>query len=383
MFSHLASPVSPTGAERSLALLARGLAARGHAVRVVTPGRWALEDELQAAGVPTRRIAARVCWLAYHEPRAWPTALARWGRFALPDPGARRLRRDLRAAPADLAYVNCLPHLRAARAACAAGLPVVWHVREILPGGLRRRWFTQRLAAWSRSIVAVSEAVGAWIRDEGLHGRVEVIHNGVEQRPDPAPDPVAARRSLGIPEDGCVVGLFGQLRPHKGAGAFVEAAAAALPRQRALRFVIAGSGPQGFRERIARQIRERGLADRVHLLSAQPSSAGLCAAADVVALASLTPDPLPRTVLEAMAWGLPVVAFRSGGAPEMVQHEETGLLVPCGDVAALAAAFVRLGGDPALRRRLGRGGLRRMRERFTLDRHLDRMEELFLRVARG
>jgi len=378
--SHMASQTAPTGAERSLALLACGLRRRGHRVGVVAPGRWALEASLRASDVALEIIPSRACWMTYYEPRPWPVALLKWARCAWPRGSTGRVRRFLESWKPDVVHVNCLPHLVGAAAAADSGRPVVWHLREILPAGRRRRWLAGRVRRDATLVVAVSEAVGRWVRDEGLGPRLRVVPNGVDLSSAPR-DGAAARRALGIPDDGVLVGLFGQLLPHKGALEFVEAARRALATQPTLRFVLAGGGPEAFRRRVESAIAATGQVQRFHLLEPRPSGEPLIAATDVVCLATITPDPLPRAVMEAMAASKPVAAFASGGTVEMVRPGETGLLVPPGDVEALGRAFVRLAGDPGLRREMGRSGVQRAREQFSMERHLDRMEALFRSVA--
>lgn len=85
---------------------------------------------------------------------------------------------------------------------------------------------------------------------------------------------------------------------------------------------------------------------------------------DIMCVPSTTPDPLPRSVMEAMGRGLPVVATRSGGIPEMIVDGESGFLVD--DVEALAGALIRLAGDPALRARIGEFARQRCLDMFTL-----------------
>ncbi len=374
MLSHVASPEVPTGAERSLALLARGLHGRGHEVCVVAPGPWVLEAELAESGVETATVPTRACWLAYWEPRPWPVAGLKWLRCVAPDPGGPVLERRLAAWRPDVVHVICLPHLTGARRAASLGLPLVWHLREILPPGRRRRWWAGHLARLPRRIVAVSGAVAAWLTEEGLEGRVDVVHNGVAPT-SPAADRGEARRALELPDDGrCLVGLLGQLQPHKGAIELVRAGRLALRETDALRFLIAGGGPEDYRARLEREIESGAHADRFHRLPPRPDPATLLAACDVIALTTLTPDPFPRAVLEAMAAARPVVAFRSGGTPEMVEHDRQGLLAEGGDLASLAAHLARLAGDPALRESLGSAGRRRAEAEFSLDRHVERME---------
>ncbi|MCU0290726.1 MAG: glycosyltransferase family 4 protein [Thermoanaerobaculaceae bacterium] len=380
--SHLASTGAPTGAERSLAELAVGLAGRGHRVLVVAPGPWVMEDELRAGGVDVACVPSRSCWLTYWEDRPWPVAAAKWVRHAWPQVATRRLTALLATWRPDVVHVNCLPHLRGAAAARRSGRPWLWHLREILPPGPRRRFFARRLAASGARLVAVSRAVAAWLEDEGLRAQVTVVHNGTEMPASP-PDAAAARAALGVPPEGTCVGFVGQLLPHKGTLAFVRAAARAMAEAPGLRALLAGAGAATFRREIEVEIAGSGLPDRFVLLPPRPSGRDPLAASDLVAVPTLTPDPLPRTVMEAMALGRPVVAFPTGGIPEMVDAPHTGLLVPTGDEGRLAAAFADLARDPARRAAMGGAARERCRAHFSLDRHLDRMEELVSLVHTG
>jgi glycosyltransferase involved in cell wall biosynthesis len=378
--SHLASPTAPTGAERSLALLAGGLADRGHRVAVTAPGPWALGAELERAGIGVVSIPIRACWLAQFGPQPLWRQMARALRYAVPDAGGRRLRAWLAATSPDLVHVNCLPHVRGAAAARSCGLPLVWHVREILPPGVRRHWFAGRLRREATIIVAVSEAVASWLRVEGLGDRVKVIHNGVDLPAAPAA-PEAVRDGLGLPPEAVVVGHFGQLVAHKGARDFVRAAHLAAASNQALHFLIAGHGPRSFVDGLLRETAAGPGSGRIHVVPPQDDIWDLMAAVDVVAVTTVWPDPLPRVVMEAMAAGRPVVAYDGGGVPEMVVDGETGRLCRSGDIDGLRRALVDLAGDEALRDRLGGAGRNRAREVFSVKRHLDRMESVFQSVA--
>jgi glycosyltransferase involved in cell wall biosynthesis len=219
------------------------------------------------------------------------------------------------------------------------------------------------------------------VRDEGLGDRLDVVPNGVTP-PAAPPQRRAARAALGLEETGVVIGLFGQLVPHKGALEFIAAADRAASSDRDLRCVLAGAGPAAFSKECEKAIVRARHADRIRLLPPQPTGDELIAASDVVCLATTTPDPFPRAVLEAMAAGRPVAAFDSGGTSEMVTNGETGMLVPTGDIEALAGAFRRLAGDSALRNAMGSAAAARVRERFSLERHVARMEALLVRASR-
>lgn len=377
LLSHLASAAAPTGAERCLAEIAVGLAGNGHAVAVVAPGPWALERALRGVGVHVETVPVRPCWLTYWEARPWPVVAAKWLRYAWPQVATGRLRRFLAEWRPDAVHVNCLPNLRGADAARRSGRGWQWQVHEILPSGARRRWWARRIAASGARVVAVSEAVAGWLREEGLGQRVTVVHNGVAI-PEPAPDRGAARVALGLPVDGVLAGFVGQLAPHKGARLFVEAAMRAMHRVPGLGAVLAGGGHPADRSRLERAVAATGMVSRFHLLPPQPRGEEVIAACDLVCVPTLTPDPLPRVVMEAMAAGRPVVGSAAGGIPEMVDDGLTGLLVPPGDREAFTAALQRLASGAERCAAMGSEARRQCQERFSLDRHLDRMEALLL-----
>ena len=380
LLAHLASVDAPTGAERSLALLARGLGARGHEVAVAAPGPWSMGADLEAAGIEVATIPVRPCWLVQYGPQPVWRQTVRAARYALPDHGFGDLRSWLGALRPEVVHVNCLPNLRGAAAARSLGLPVVWHIREILPPGRRRRWFVGRLRSNATKIIAVSEAVAGWLREEGLRERVEVVHNGVDPPPQ-LPDRTTAREEFGLEAEGTVIGLFSQLVEHKGPLDFVRAAHHVVATEPNLQFLIAGSGRPAFVERVRSEIASGPAAERIRLVPPQDEIWSLLATVDIVALTTRWPDPLPRVVMEAMAAGIPAVAYRGGGVDEMVVDGETGLLCEAGDVEGLVAAWLRLSRNARLRRRFGDAGSRRACDRFSLSRHIDCMEAVLEGLA--
>src|SRR5439155_20906267 len=148
----------------------------------------------------------------------------------------------------------------------------------------------------------------------------------------------AARAVLGVADDAFTVAVLGRLASWKGQDVLVEAVAR-LPGAVAL---IAGDAWRGD-ERRARELAERaaalGAGDRVRLLGFRDDVDVVLGASDVVAVPSTAPDPLPNSALEAAAAGCCVVASAHGGLPEILRDGETGVLVPPGDAAALAAAL--------------------------------------------
>jgi glycosyltransferase involved in cell wall biosynthesis len=383
MLSHMASPAAPTGAERSLGLLATGLSAHGHTVAVVVPGPWALAPRLVSAGVTVTTIRHRCCWLASWESDPWPLVAARWLRCLRPSSAPGRIADFLTSFGADVVHVNCLPHLAGAEAACRLGRPRVWHLREIVPPGPRRRFLVRRLRRFGGTLVAVSNAVASWLAEEGLADRTMVVRNGIDASAATL-DRFTARQALDLPAEGVVVVFLGQLIPHKGISTLLDAFAGAAPRMGELRLVLAGDAPPGALADLARRVARHGARDRIRLLGPQSAPEPLLAACDIAVVPSLSPDPLPRAVLEAMAAGRPVVASAAGGIGEMVEDGVTGLLTAPGDAGALADALVELAGDETLRLRMGTLGQARVREQLTISAHVERMEELLhAEIQRG
>jgi glycosyltransferase involved in cell wall biosynthesis len=276
-------------------------------------------------------------------------------------------------------------------AARLAGVPVVihtvhgWSFNDTQSKVVRAAFVRlERLAArWSHRLVVVSSRN----RDTGLaHGigapeLYRTVHSGIsiDQFRRPRGVRNAMRASLGYGEHDVVVGCVGNLKPQKGPLDFVEAAAAALRLNRRLRFVVVGDGP--LREDVERRVEELGLREHFRLLGWRRDVGDLLQALDVFLLTSRF-EGLPRSVLQAMAAGVPVVATEVDGTPEVVRHEETGLLIPPGAPDAAAAAVARLAHDPGLAERLRGQAAQELSEAFDIDRMVHDLERLYLEVAR-
>lgn len=224
----------------------------------------------------------------------------------------------------------------------------------------------------------VVTSVSAWLRDETRRFfcsecPIEVIPNAVDTvrfRPDPSARGEFAR-------DGeFVVSHVSNMRPVKRLLDVVEAFAGAFPAG-AARLLLAGDGPD--RGAAERRAAERGVADRVSFLGEIDAVERVYAASDAFLLMSES-ESFGLSALEASSSGVPVVATRVGGVPEVVADGTTGLLVPGADVAAAAAALRQLAADPAERAALGAAGRRAAVERFGEDAILARYIEVYERA---
>jgi glycosyltransferase involved in cell wall biosynthesis len=196
-------------------------------------------------------------------------------------------------------------------------------------------------------------------------GRTVVIRNAVDVATSPR-----ARHEAATPR----LIAVGRLKPPKDCLTLVRALAALPPGS--FEALIVGEGPD--REVLEAETRRLGLAERVRLTGERRDVPELLATSDVFVLSSAS-EGLPVSVLEAMAAELPVVASAVGGMAELVVDGETGLLVPPGTPAELAAALGRLIADRNLRRRLGAGGRARAEALFDLRAFRSAHVELYRR----
>lgn len=129
--------------------------------------------------------------------------------------------------------------------------------------------------------------------------------------------------------------------------------------------------------------RELGVADRLYTPGFRDDVATVYGAADLIAVPSTLPDPLPGAAIEAAAAGCAVIASGHGGLPEIIRDGETGRLVAPGDPAALAEAAAQLLDDPSVRERLGWHAARDVRGRFASARHTEKIAALYATVLGG
>ena len=259
------------------------------------------------------------------------------------------------------------------------GIPMISTLHTI---GRPRHWTSAdlrfRTEAWALRrfadrVVAVSE----WARREYLEllrlppDRVVTIHNGVDiDRFRVQPSVRAeARTELGISQEAPLAITVAVLRPPKGIDDMLGALSGAIRRIPDLHYLIVGDGPA--RRDLERSVTERALEDRVTFAGNRSDVPRMLAAADLFVLPSHS-EALPTAVAEAMASGLPVVATRVGGIPEMVD-DNTGILVEPGDEQGLATAIGDVLTDVERRRSLGRHGAQTAADHFAVRRQASRL----------
>jgi len=338
--------------------LLKGIRDRGWSASVGLPGDGELWAQVRGLGFD----AAPVSCGAYSLGRK---NLSDMRRFLAETPRLAREIRDLaeRNQP-DLIYING-PRLLPAAARAGLKCPVLFHA-HIGVSQFLARWAAGRsLRRLNVRMVAVCRAVAATWRPFVSKERIEVVYNGVE-----GPASVRTPIRASAPRIGCI----GRIAPEKGQLEFLAAAAQIHARLPDAQFVICGaplfSDPAGAA--YARQVRESATGLPVDFPGWVPDVFSVMDKLDLLLVPSVWEEPNPRVILEAFAAGVPVIAFRTGGIPEIVKHGYNGFL--CDDPASMARLAVELwNGDPARVDAVSRAARESWELHYTLPRWQEQM----------
>ncbi len=362
------------GAERSLLLLVEHLDRerwRAHVAGAEGP----LLADVRRLGVATHATPL---------PR-----LRRSGRFAADLlRGAGNLLQVIRQSRADLVIANTVrAAIYSSVAARLARKPFVWYMRDFWLGENRPahvildaagKWL---LAAASSAVIANSRAVAGQLPQTE---KVSVVHNGIKIAAFGGPIHENFRLSHGIAAGAPLVGMIGRMRPWKGQLQFLDMARRVHDAVPQARFAIVGGDPFAISDGYEVRVRERalllGLEDIVsfsgHLSDVRPA----LAAFDLFVHPG-DPEPFGLVNVEAMAMGVPLIAFAHGALPEIVVDGHTGLLAPAGDGEAMAQAIMRLLGDGEQRRAMGQAARERAARHFSIERTVHEVETVLWRLV--
>jgi glycosyltransferase involved in cell wall biosynthesis len=347
---HVASGREWRGGQRQVWLLARELERRGIPQVVVTGRDSELARRLSSAGVGVRSAA----WRAGVDPRVVPAILG-----------------ELRRTPA-------LLHAHDSHALTLAGIGAALR-RTPLVATRRVDFAIRRPYSWRRvdRVIAISAAVSRSLEAAGVpHGRVTIVPDAIDLQDVTHPGQYDIHSALGLGANGQLAVSLGDLTPEKSHSTLIEAAFLLVRDLPSLRWAVIGEGP--LRERLQEQIMERGLRDRVRLLGTLPDPHVALGAADVFVLSS-TSEGFGSAALAAMAAGVPVVATRVGGMPDLL-GENRGLLVSPGKPAEVAAAVRQVLSQPDLRSRMISAARQEVR-RYDVSAMAERVLEVYRSCA--
>lgn len=358
------------GASISLKELVFGLTHR----QAITPEVVAFEDgplrvEYESHGIPVRVL---------------PSAQHKVFTLKLLSMEVERLASLIQASGARLIFVNTLLNFPAILAAERAGIPSVWNPRESEPWESYFNFLPDPVAQRAiaaiglpKKVVFVAKATRAVWSDFNVRGNFEVIHNGIDLNRFPSRNDAAertrCRNALGLKADSIAILCVGTLCARKGQMDLV-AAFASLPEAISNRAQILLVGDDG--DHYADAIKDRchslppNVGKAIRIFSPTEAIASFYAAADLFVLCSKV-ESFPRVVLEAMAFGLPVITTPVFGVLEQVVEGENALFYPPGDSRLLAKQIEKLVSDEALRGRMSQSSLQRISQMTTFDEMVD------------
>ena len=350
---HTIDTTGPGGAETVFLNLVAGLDASRYEPTVVIRGPGYVQNELRRRGIEPLVVEAK-------------------GSFNLRS--LRELMRIVRQRRIDLIQSHLLgANVYCSLAGLATGRPVVATFHGAVDFSERERFRRAKFAIINRGadrIVFVSEHLRR--QAEALSPldprKARVVYNGVDidrfraRERDPG-----FRDELGIPAGTFLIGAIGNLRAPKGYDVLIRAAARMRQRGEDVRFVIVGDTTKGgLHQELLALCKELGVNEVVTFAGFQSDVSRILASLDLFVLSSLS-EGFSIAAVEAMAAGVPVVATRSGGPEEIIEHGVDGLLVEPGSEEALAEALTALHADEPTRERLVAAAKNRVATRFSIQ----------------
>lgn len=309
-----------------------------------------------------------------------------WGRFKNIPGAVRRLVAAVREQPNTIVQSHdTRSDLVALLAARICKVPVVisnhaWH-----PVDTKRRLLEAlraRLMRGADIVINVSEDTHQQTLERGIpKEKSATIYSGIDLAPyQQAPSRGAARAKLGMEADAFAVGNVARMWPEKAQHTLIDAVSRLAPRHPEVRVLLVGDGP--LEGELRAQAEALGVTDRVSFLGFRKDFIDVMAAMDVFALPS-TAEGTPMVIYGAMAMGLPIIGSAVSGVGEILDDEETAILIPPADTDALTVAIERLINDPQLAERLGRNARRAAVQRYSVEQAIGRFEQIYAALNAG
>ncbi|HOO57132.1 MAG TPA: glycosyltransferase family 4 protein [bacterium] len=287
----------------------------------------------------------------------------------------------------DIVHINSLINLHAALSALKLHIPYVLNVREMMTSKKLNRMYIKWICGKAASVVAVSDAVKRRLVDMGVSPqKIEVVYNGTEIV-EPDDEKIEVLRKEFSVTQGPLIGIIGTIAELKGQYVMIEALSGLVKDFPGIKLFIVGSKfPDVYSDiymrEMLRLIEKCGIGNNVVFTGARNDVAQLMHMLDVVVQPSVFYDSLPRSVMEAMASGKPVVGSDIGGIPEMIIDGETGYIVEPRRPDRLEEAIRSLLSDSGKIIEMGRAAKERAEKHFSNTGQTLKLMEIYDRVLR-
>lgn len=378
------------GVQFSTLYLAQNLNHRQWKPTVLCPEEGDLTRACREVGIETRIVGY---------PRLWSTSVRIGHHTRIPNPfawiwnlgvmwrAAQRVKRFIAESSPDVVVTKGLAsHFIGGLAAGSLRIPCVWHVQDLISErnfGIYRHIFGLAALRLPRRIIVDGAAIKEQL-PATLKSRISIVHNGVDTNVfRPGRDGSTVRQELGISQDQLVIGHAGRITPWKGQHYLIEAFARIANEHSNAMLLLAGSpvfDNDAYERRLRSMAFEFGLQDRVKFAGYRHDLPNVLAAMDIFAFTSVEKDTSPLALLSAMSTGLPIVAFDIEGVRELIDCDESLMLVPVGDPNELGRTLRELISDQERRSRLAQCARRAAETKFSLKQFVNQIEAVLSQV---
>ncbi|MFC1548565.1 glycosyltransferase family 4 protein [Candidatus Omnitrophota bacterium] len=337
---------------------------------VLCPGEGGLSEKVKALNIPAL---------------FWEMPTARTINLFKTAEKVRELRSIILENNVDIIHANgSRAQFYSSLAVKGTGAKLIWHVRESTPDRWLYDWFIGNSA---RRIICVSQ--GAKEKRFGhfpsLDPKLRVVYNGVDTqrfKKDPG-SRRSVREDLGVGDDDILLGHIGLLTRQKGHQILLKAISILAGNNPNIKLLIMGKTIDvAYVKRLTTMTKQLGLDDNIIFSEPREDVEATLSALDIFILPSER-EGFSRALIEAMSSSLPIIASDVEGNNEAIIHEETGFLVPYGDVYLLAEDIQKLLKDRNMSEKMGQNARKRVEKRFNIETHVSAIQELYEEIFKN
>ncbi len=348
---------------------------RGHACTVVLSSEGPLVEKLAAENVAVHIINLGILRRKYFTPLGLLNRMQKWAN------ASKQLQEIINTQNINCVYSNTAAVMVGGWVANKNKIKHIWHIHEIIeqPTFLHViiKWCMRH---WAETVIVVSKAV------QQHWGLGVLVYNGIE--PIAVTNKINYREQYPIPKEALLIGMAGRIHYWKGQQYFLQIAKSLLAitkqqrnvqEQSPLYFIISGDPFPGYEYLLTEMknfIQENNLVNRVLYIGFENEMDCFYRSIDILVLPSQLPDPLPTVVLEAMQYGLPVIATAQGGALEMVEEGTTGIFIPMNDAVKAATKIITILPE-AIRKTMGENAKQRVATHFGKEVFEEKIAAIF------
>lgn len=369
------------GADKVMLDLIKGLDKTVFTPYVILPTEGVLVDALKKEGVRVMVIPYPIMRRKYFNPKG--IILYGLNLFKY----ANKIAKIAKKNKIDLIHTNTAAVLEGSIISRKLRIPQLWSIHEIIVSPkIMYKVTSWLISRFSNQTVVVSNAVKNHLEKTGyFHNKpLKVIYNGVDsERFNPNRDCDYLYEEWNIPRDAKIIGMVGRVNSWKGQSDFLTAANQIMEKYPSVYTVFVGAAFEGeeWREKeLNDKIAASPYAERIINMGYRTDGEAIYALFDIFVLPSTNPDPLPTVVLEAMATGKPVVAYRHGGVCEMVKEDYNGVFADVCNPTDLAERIELLLTDEPERIEMGVHSRQRLLEQFSIDAYVRNFSDVYQKL---